>query len=34
MLILGSVAAVSGEIGLWSKTDGTSYFKDYVVEAD
>jgi hypothetical protein len=23
---------VSGKIGLWSKTDSTSYFKDYVVE--
>ncbi len=23
--------AVSGKIGLWSKTDSTSYFKDYVV---
>jgi hypothetical protein len=22
---------VSGKIGLWSKTDSTSYFKDYVV---
>ncbi len=25
-------APVSGRIGLWSKTDSTSYFKDYVVE--
>ena len=24
---------VSGRIGLWAKTDSTSYFKDYVVEA-
>jgi hypothetical protein len=24
---------VSGRIGLWSKTDSTSYFKDYVVES-
>jgi len=24
---------VSGKIGLWSKTDSTSYFKDYVVES-
>ncbi len=24
---------VSGRIGLWSKTDSTSYFKDYIVEA-
>lgn len=24
---------VSGKIGLWSKTDSTSYFKDYVVSA-
>jgi len=24
---------VSGKIGLWSKTDSTSYFKDYVVNA-
>jgi hypothetical protein len=23
---------VSGKIGLWSKTDSTSYFKDYLVE--
>ena len=23
--------AVSGKVGLWSKTDSTSYFKDYVV---
>jgi hypothetical protein len=23
---------VSGKVGLWSKTDSTSYFKDYVVE--
>jgi hypothetical protein len=22
---------VSGKVGLWSKTDSTSYFKDYVV---
>jgi len=22
---------VSGRIGLWAKTDSTSYFKDYVV---
>jgi hypothetical protein len=22
---------VAGQIGLWSKTDSTSYFKDYVV---
>jgi hypothetical protein len=22
---------VAGKIGLWSKTDSTSYFKDYVV---
>jgi hypothetical protein len=22
---------VNGKIGLWSKTDSTSYFKDYVV---
>jgi hypothetical protein len=22
---------VDGRIGLWSKTDSTSYFKDYVV---
>jgi hypothetical protein len=22
---------VSGQIGLWSKTDSTSYFKDYAV---
>jgi len=22
---------VQGRIGLWAKTDGTSYFKDYVV---
>ena len=22
---------VSGKIGLWSKTDSTSYFKDFVV---
>ena len=22
---------VSGKVGLWSKTDGTSYFKDFVV---
>lgn len=26
-------APVSGKIGLWSKTDSTSYFKDYVVNA-
>jgi hypothetical protein len=24
---------VSGRIGLWAKTDSTSYFKDYIVEA-
>jgi hypothetical protein len=24
---------VSGKTGLWSKTDSTSYFKDYVVES-
>ena len=24
---------VAGRIGLWSKTDTTSYFKDYVVSA-
>jgi hypothetical protein len=24
---------VSGKIGLWSKTDSTSYFKDYLVES-
>jgi len=24
---------VSGKIGLWSKTDSTSYFKDYVVQS-
>ena len=24
---------ISGKIGLWSKTDSTSYFKDYVVES-
>jgi len=24
---------VSGKIGLWSKTDSTSYFKDYVVSS-
>ena len=24
---------VSGKVGLWSKTDSTSYFKDYVVTA-
>jgi len=24
-------APVSGKVGLWSKTDSTSYFKDYVV---
>jgi hypothetical protein len=24
---------VSGKVGLWSKTDSTSYFKDYVVDA-
>jgi hypothetical protein len=24
---------VAGKIGLWSKTDSTSYFKDYVVNA-
>jgi hypothetical protein len=24
---------VGGRIGLWSKTDSTSYFKDYVVNA-
>jgi hypothetical protein len=23
---------VSGKIGLWSKTDSTSYFKDFVVQ--
>ena len=23
---------VAGKVGLWSKTDSTSYFKDYVVE--
>ena len=23
---------VSGRIGLWSKTDSTSYFKDFIVE--
>jgi len=22
---------VSGKVGLWSKTDSSSYFKDYVV---
>ena len=22
---------VAGKVGLWSKTDSTSYFKDYVV---
>jgi hypothetical protein len=27
-------APVSGRIGLWSKTDSTSYFKNYVVSAD
>lgn len=26
-------APVAGKIGLWSKTDSTSYFKDYVVNA-
>ena len=26
-------APVAGRIGLWSKTDSTSYFKDYVVNA-
>ncbi len=25
--------AVSGKIGLWSKTDSTSYFKDFVVQS-
>jgi hypothetical protein len=24
-------APVAGKIGLWSKTDSTSYFKDYIV---
>ena len=24
-------APVNGKVGLWSKTDSTSYFKDYVV---
>jgi len=24
---------VSGKVGLWSKTDSTSYFKDYLVES-
>jgi hypothetical protein len=24
---------VTGKVGLWSKTDSTSYFKDYVVSA-
>jgi len=24
---------VDGKVGLWSKTDSTSYFKDYVVSA-
>jgi hypothetical protein len=24
---------VAGKVGLWSKTDSTSYFKDYVVSA-
>jgi hypothetical protein len=24
---------VSGKIGLWSKTDSTSYFKDFVVQS-
>ncbi|MDP9013139.1 MAG: hypothetical protein M3O41_10880 [Pseudomonadota bacterium] len=23
---------ISGKIGLWSKTDSTSYFKDYLVQ--
>jgi hypothetical protein len=23
---------VSGKVGLWSKTDSTSYFKDFVVQ--
>ena len=23
---------VSGRIGLWSKTDSTTYFKDFIVE--
>ncbi|HYW42074.1 MAG TPA: family 16 glycoside hydrolase [Bryobacteraceae bacterium] len=26
--------AVSGKVGLWSKTDSTSYFKDYVVSPE
>jgi hypothetical protein len=26
--------AVSGKVGLWSKTDSTSYFKDFVVSKD
>ena len=25
---------VAGRVGLWSKTDSTSYFKDYVVSAE
>jgi len=25
---------VSGKVGLWSKTDSTSYFKDYVVQSE
>ena len=25
--------AVSGKIGLWSKTDSTSYFRDFVVQS-
>jgi hypothetical protein len=24
---------LSGKVGLWSKTDSTSYFKDYVVQS-
>jgi hypothetical protein len=26
-------APIGGKVGLWSKTDSTSYFKDYVVDA-
>jgi hypothetical protein len=27
----GAQPPVNGKVGLWSKTDSTSYFKDYVV---
>ena len=35
MTATGSVLRppLAGNVGLWSKTDSTSYFKDYVVSA-